>query len=139
MKSKKIISMLKHILLLVILLLSLKSIAFQEAKNQQIAATFKSGNAKELAKHFGKTVDLSVLDKEKVYSKAQAELIIKDFFSKHNPTGFKVIHQGASKAGMRYGIGELQTVKGNFRVSFYTKKNSAGSVVIQQLRIDTND
>ena len=44
---------------------------------------FKAGNSKELAKNFSSSVELSILGEEDVYSKAQAEQILRDFFTKH--------------------------------------------------------
>ena len=124
-----------------ILILALFMTAFgmsQNSLSEKAAVHFKTGNSKELAKHFGSNVDLSVKDKEEVYSKAQAELIVKDFFAKHTPTGFKIVHRGTSKSGLQYAIGNLTTSNGNFRVSYYIK-NSGGAEVIQQLRIDPED
>ncbi len=101
----------------------------------QIAITLKAGNAKELAKHFDSNVEITILDKEDVYSKAQAELVVKDFFNKYPPTGFELIHQGASDKSAKYGIGSLVTTKGTFRAYVYVKEK--GSVfLIQELRFE---
>lgn len=101
----------------------------------EIAVALKTGNSKGLSKHFKANIDLSVLDKEDVYSKAQAELILKDFFSKHPPKSFKVVHKGTSKQGLKYAIGTLETGKGNFRVTYNIEK-SGGREYVKQLRID---
>jgi len=101
----------------------------------QISATIKAGNSKELSKYFGKTIDMTVLEKENVYSKAQAELILKDFFADHTPKSFHILHSGTSKSGLRYAIGTLGTNDGEFRVSFYVKKVGDRDE-IKQLRID---
>ncbi len=46
-----------------------------------VAAAIRTGNAKEISKYFADNVDLKVLEQENIYSKAQAELILKDFFA----------------------------------------------------------
>lgn len=101
----------------------------------EIATALKTGNAKGLSKYFSSTIDLSVLDEEDVYSKAQAELILKNFFTKHPPKSFKVMHKGTSKLGLKYTIGTLETSKGTYRVTFYVKKTGSKDY-LQQLRID---
>lgn len=101
----------------------------------EIATALKTGNSKGLSKYFSSTIDLSVLDEEDVYSKAQAELILKSFFTKHPPKSFKKMHSGTSKLGLKYTIGTLETSKGTFRVTFYLK-NTGGKDYLQQLRID---
>ena len=68
------------------------------------------------------SVDLNIPGNEGVYSKAQAELILKDFFAKNNPTGYKTLHKGSSRDGALYSIGNLQTEKGIYRAYFYMKK-----------------
>lgn len=102
---------------------------------EKVSAAIREGNAKELSKYFRDNVDLAIGNKEEVYSTAQAELILKDFFSKNTPKSFTVVHQGMSKLGLQYVIGSLVTSNGNFRLSFYIKKTLHGQF-IQQLRID---
>lgn len=85
-----------------------------------IIAAIKTGNARELAKYFNQNVELVILNQEDVYSKAQAELIIKDFFSKNIPTDFSVLHQGG-KEGARFAVGEIKTSNGNYRIFFLLK------------------
>jgi hypothetical protein len=105
---------------------------------EQVETAFKTGNSKELSKYFNNTIELSVSGKEEVYSKAQAEQIIKDFFSKNVPKSFKFMHQGNSKNGMQYAIGTLATSGGNFRVSVFVKSEK-NSQLIQQIRIDKEE
>ena len=102
-----------------------------------ISAAFKTGNAKELSKYFNTNVDLTLLEKQDIYSKSQAELILKDFFSKNQPSGFTVLHQGG-KEGSKYVIGNLVTSKGTYRISLLLK-NQNNTQVIQQLRIETGN
>ena len=102
-----------------------------------ISIAFKAGNSKALAKFFNTEIELVILDKEDVYSKAQAELIIKDFFSKHSPTNFLILHQGG-KEGAKYAIGNLTTTNGTFRV-YFLLKTQYDQPFIHQLRIEKED
>lgn len=103
---------------------------------EKISVSIREGNARELSKYFKENVDLAIGGKEEVYSSSQAELILKDFFLKNVPKTFTIVHQGTSKLGLHYAIGNLVTSTGNFRVSFYIKKSLQGQF-IQQFRIDT--
>jgi hypothetical protein len=38
-------------------------------------------------------VNVTILDNENTYSKAQAEMVIKDFFAKHQPKAFSPVHE----------------------------------------------
>jgi len=101
-----------------------------------ITAAIKSGNSRELAKYFDTNIELVILDKEDVYSRTQAELILKDFFSKHKPTNFTIIHRGGE--GAKYAIGTLFTSNGNFRVYILLKTKNE-KPYIHSLRIEEED
>lgn len=92
--------------------------------DEKIALAIRAGNAKELSKYFSKNIDLNIPGSEGVFSKTQAELIMKDFFSKYKTLSFNTLHQGSSKDGAKYTIGNLTTDKGSFRLYFYMKKTS---------------
>jgi len=101
----------------------------------KIFDAMKVGNAIEIAKYFNSSVELVILDKEDVYSKQQAEQILKGFFDKNKTKSFSLLHQGG-KEGAQYAIGNLETVSGkDFRVYFLVKE-SAGKPLIHQMRIE---
>lgn len=103
----------------------------------EVSVAIRSGDAKQLATYFGSSVDLTVISQEDVYSKAQAELIVKDFFSRNPPKSFTLLHKGSSREGTVYGIGNLQSTNGkSFRTSFFLKMSS-GRYMIQELRFET--
>lgn len=118
---------------LLITLFSL-NLAAQDVKSKAQEA-IKSGNSKALSAYFAQNIDLSVNDEDDVFSKAQAEQILKKFFSSNKPSGFKVVHQGESKVGTKYVIGELTTSGGKYRVTF-NMKDKGGKLVIHQLSIE---
>ena len=104
-----------------------------------VASAIKTGNAANVSKFFSANVDLKILDKEDIYSKAQAELILKDFFAKIPIKSFAVMHKGTSKSGDQFAIGTYETTGGKkFRSYFLFKKEGAG-LTIQQLRFETQD
>jgi hypothetical protein len=102
-----------------------------------IILAFKAGNATELARHFNASIELVILEKEDVYSKTQAEQILRNFFTNHRPSSFKIIFEGGKETS-RYAIGSLSTSNGNYRVYFLIK-NQDGTPLIHQLRIEVED
>ena len=120
-----------------ILLLS-ATLAFSQSDEANISSAMKLGNYKELSKFFDTKVELTILTKENNYSKAQAELIMKDFFSKDKVTNYQVIHQGSSRDGARYAIGSLTTATTTYRTYILTKAVNS-STRIQQLRFEANE
>jgi hypothetical protein len=116
------------------------SFAFAQDNTNAIAAAIKSGNAKEISKYFSDDVDMKILDKEEVYSKAQAELILKDFFAKHPVKSFTLAHKSApnAKNSSQYVIGTLETANGKYRTYFLLKTTGAQQQ-IQQFRIEADN
>ncbi|MCF8275973.1 MAG: DUF4783 domain-containing protein [Flavobacteriales bacterium] len=123
--------------ILVLFCLSL-TIGFAQEASETINTAIKVGNYKELSKYFDTKVELTIGPKEDSYSKAQAELIVKDFFAKDKVTNYQVIHRGKSPDGAQYAIGTLTTTKGSFRTYVLTKE-VGGNLRIQQLRFEPNE
>lgn len=96
------------------------------------------GNVSELSAIMDAEVELSILDREDLYTKAEAASALQDFFSNFTPTSFGKVHQGASKSNdAEYCIGTLTTNKGSFRVYIYVAKTASG-VLLQELKFDRN-
>lgn len=102
---------------------------------EDIGLAIESGNAKEVSQFFSSNVELKIKEQEDVYSKTQAEHIVKEFFAKHQPHSFNIIHRGTSKKGARYAIGKLKTNNGEFRIYFFVK-NIDDSQYIHELRFE---
>ena len=134
-KDERFFNKMKKIKKIMILLLLSKSL-FAIDIYDDIANAIRNGDARQLSTYFVNSVDLTIIDKENVYSKAQAEFVLKDFFSKNPPKSFNIIHKGASPEGTQYAIGNLITANGKtFRTSFYVKNNN-GKFVLKELRIE---
>jgi hypothetical protein len=121
--------------LFIFIALLLKVSAANAGTLETIAAAIQAGNAKELAKYFDNNVDITVYNKEEMYSKTQAEMVVKDFFSKNPPSSFKIIHKGTSNQGSEYAIGTLVTSVGSFRTYIYVKQK-ATAYSIQEIRFE---
>ena len=87
-----------------------------------------------VAKYFDSSVDISMPDKSNSYSKSQAELVLKDFFSSNPVKSFEIIHKGES-AGSQFCIGTLQTKNGAFRTTIFMKQKG-DMQVLQELRFE---
>jgi hypothetical protein len=97
-----------------------------------IIAALKAGNASQLARYFDNRVDLSLPGKSDNYSRAQAEMIMKDFFALHPVKSFQCKHTGENKDGSQYCTGTLQTKNGNYRATLFMKQKG-NKQVLQQL------
>jgi len=101
-----------------------------------ISNAIRTGNAKQLVAFVGGNIDLTIGTQEAIYSKVQAEQILRDFFTKNTPKTFTILHKGASKEGTQYAIGTFVSTSGKtFRTSFYFK-HTDNTYVIKELRFE---
>ena len=95
----------------------------------------RSGNASQVARFFDNTVEITIPDKSNSYSKSQAELVLKDFFSNNPVKGFEIIHKGEN-AGSQYCIGTLSTKNGSFRTTIFMKQKG-DKQLLQEIRFES--
>jgi hypothetical protein len=107
--------------------------AFGEIPPAMIDA-LKAGNIEQLSRYFNSSIELSIPGQEDIYSSQQAELIVKNFFAKHVPTNFVILHKGG-KEEAQYAIGNLTTSTGNYRVTLLIKLKDS-KPYIHQLRFE---
>lgn len=88
-----------------------------------LSGYFKDSNSKEIAGYFASVIEMEILSEEGEYSKAQAELILRDFFPKHSPVSVKVVHRLSSSSNYKFGVLSLQSREDKLRVSISMAKN----------------
>lgn len=101
----------------------------QDAVKDQVVDALRTGNSRDLAALFIANIDLTVKENADVYSKAQAEQIMRKFFNDHPPVDMVIEHSGAGKSGDKYFIGILRTRNAYFRTTFFLKKTETGFLV----------
>ena len=111
--------------------LMLSSFRAQNGIDEVIGA-LRAGNSSQLSSYFDDNVELTLPDKSDSYSKAQAQLIVKDFFGNNGVRGFELKHKGDSPGG-QFCIGTLQTNAGNFRTNVFMKTKN-GREVVKEIR-----
>lgn len=109
--------------------------AFQGDIVDNLSSLFKVANSKEIGKNFSSSVELRINEEEDVYSKAQAEQILREFFTKTTPITSTVVHLINTNPNYRFGILALGTRNGKFRVAV-TLKKTANIFLITELRIE---
>lgn len=101
----------------------------QQSKTE-VGQCLQSGNASCLSARMGNTITLSLGGDRGTYSKAQAEMVLRDFFRKHTARGFKVSPSSDSHVS-----GTLNTDKGDYHV-FISIITSKGGYAVQEIRLE---
>jgi hypothetical protein len=128
----------KPLLALMLLLLHFPSNNASQADIvDELLIHFKAGNSKEIARNFAASVELIVIDQEDVYSKAQSEQILRDFFLKNPPTKIALIHRLNNNQNFRFAAFSLGTKTGKYRVTVTLNlKKLTNTFLVTELRIE---
>ena len=121
--------------LFVITLISLFSLSFSlKDITDDVANALKQGNTSELVKNFAEKISIKVLNQEDLLSKAQAQAVIEDFFTKHKVKNYQTSHTSIVNGNQQFITGSLETNNGKFRISILVRGN-----VISQFRIENDN
>ena len=109
----------------------------QSGNIDAVIGALRSGNATELSNYIDNSLELTLPEQSDSYSKAQAILILKDFFNNNGVKGFEVRHKG-DNGGDQFCIGTLQTRSGNFRTTVFMKMKS-NKEYLKEIRFQTKE
>ena len=124
--------------LLVLFIFTLQSILFfaQSDINTIVKNDLIVGNIDQLSKHFTDNIDISIEDADAIYSRSQAAMILKKFFTDNKVIEFKTEHSSNSDDNNQYIISKMETEKGQFRVTYFITKDN-NSLKIKQFNIES--
>lgn len=94
----------------------------------------QKGHVSGMMQYFDNAISLTISGNQAVYSRSQAEMILKDFFEKHAPRNFRMDHSGGDVQA-RYVIGSLVTATGSFR-TYYALKQKDGKYTLLEIRFE---
>lgn len=82
----------------------------------QLKSNLQNPNAVDLAKWFDDDVEVGINGEKASYPRAQAEIVVGDFFRRHPGRGFTMLHQGADSNRMKFLVGRYQSTDGPVKV-----------------------
>lgn len=101
----------------------------------EVISALKTGNAQEFAKYIDDNIEISLPDKSDNYSRAQAVMVLKDFFNNSGVTGFEVQFKGEN-GGNQFCIGKLSTRSGGYRTTVFMKTKN-GKQLVKEIRFQS--
>ena len=105
---------------------------------QEVVQYIRGGNVAGMAKYLDKIVGININNNQASYSSSQAEIILKDFFSKNVVKEFNVAQGGNTGTSSQYAIGDLQTSTGLYQL-YVVIKMSDNKFLIKELRFEKID
>lgn len=99
-----------------------------------VSRAFEKGNVSELAVLIEGNVSLSLPGAQANYSKAQAEMILQDFFKKNDIRQLHIHRKGDNKY-TSFVIGQVVTSKGTYKLYISVKTNDQNCIV-KEIRVE---
>lgn len=93
-----------------------------EIPYSSIEKAFISNDASDIVSLGKDKMLLNILGKEGAYSQSQANLVLKDFFTKKPGSTFKFIFKGKESSDGSFAIGSYDSKGESFRVTIHFKK-----------------
>ncbi len=110
------------------------SLQTAEQSLSQIEQGLRKGEVALLLPYLHDPVEISISGKAKMYSRTQAEYVLKDFFKAHPPKGFTFMHRGRSE-NVLYAIGAYHGQGEQWDVSVFGRLER-GRYQVEQLRFE---
>lgn len=104
------------------------NITLLHAQMSQVTDALSNNDAEALSNHFVSVVELNIDGIEGNYAKAQAKIIVRDFFNKIRPASFNLKHKSESSSS-KYIIGDLSSKGQKWRVTVYFRKEGSADAI----------
>ena len=102
-----------------------------------ITVALKAGSARQLSVYLDEQVSVELPETSDTYSKSQAEMVIRDFFTDIVVRNFRVVQKGQS-SGFFYCTGILSSKSGNFVTTIFMK-GKGGKQFVQAIRFQETE
>lgn len=119
-------------LLRILALFSFLELGFDPFEQTQNA--IREGKYQPIIEQVGNAIDLTLGDRSGLYTKAQAEEVLKHFFANHPPRSVNIAYKGSQVGGLRYAIGTMTSVYSENYKLYILIREKDNKVIIQELR-----
>jgi hypothetical protein len=85
----------------------------------------RDNDISELSEDFNNSLQITTPGKGGVYSKSQAEIILTDFFSYHQPKSVSLSSRGQSSNGAQFVVLNVNSNRGNVKMSIFYRVNGS--------------
>jgi hypothetical protein len=108
-----------------------------QPRMDDVVTSLNGNSIENIVRYFDNVVDITLNNNQSTYSKSQAEMVIRNFFSKNAIYAFRIKYKGnASDDNSFYLIGDLKTNgHGVFRVYFFFKQKGKEHY-LQEMKIE---
>lgn len=117
------------------ILLTFSVLAVKAQVIEDVVNNIRAGNVPGVAKYFDNSVTITINGTQSIYSKTQAEMVLKDFFIRNQVKDFDVKQSGTAGTTSRFAIGNLATSNGTYQLYVVMKQKDV-NFMLQEIRFE---
>ncbi len=125
----------KKLLFTVCLVLFMQIARAQSGPMNDLVNAVRYGRVADISRFLDNVVPITINNNQSIYSHSQAEMVLKDFFSKNTPSDFIVANTGAGSSNSTFAIGDLITATGRYSV-YILLRSKDNSYLLQEIRFN---
>lgn len=128
----------KNFILLVSCIFSLFTVNAQTARQpmEEVVNAIKNNRIEDMSKFFDNIVPVTINNTQTIYSRNQAEVVLKDFFDKNIPKDFLIMDNGSPNNSSKFIIGSLITPNGTKYNVYILMKLKDNMYLLQEIRLN---
>jgi hypothetical protein len=128
----------KNFILLVSCIFSLFTVNAQTARQpmEEVVNAIKNNRIEDMSKFFDNIVPVTINNTQTIYSRNQAEVVLKDFFDKNIPKDFLIMDNGSPNNSSKFIIGSLITPSGSKYNVYILMKLKDNMYLLQEIRLN---
>jgi hypothetical protein len=107
-----------------------------QSQLEDVVNAIRSNKIADITKYYDNIVPITMNNVQNTYSRSQAEMVLKDFFTKNTPTDLTILNSGNPNSSSKFAIGDLNTPNGKYSVYILFKLKDNSVYMLQEIRIN---
>jgi len=103
---------------------------------EDMVNAIKNNHVEDMVKYFDNIVPITINNAQSIYSRNQAEVVLKDFFEKNIPKDFQIMDNGSPNNSSKFIIGNLSTPSGTKYSVYILMKLKDSNYLLQEIKMN---
>jgi len=103
---------------------------------EDMVNAIKNNHVEDMVKYFDNIVPITINNTQAIYSRNQAEAVLKDFFEKNIPKDFLIMDNGSPNNSSKFIIGNLITPAGMKYNVYILMKLKDSNYLLQEIKMN---
>jgi uncharacterized protein DUF4783 len=103
---------------------------------EDMSNAIKNNRVADIAKYFDNFVPVTINNNQAIYSRNQAEVVLRDFFDKNTPKDFNTQDNGSPDNTSKFLIGNFNATNGSKFNVYILIKMKDGNYILQDIKLN---